>query len=318
MFFQKRINRRRSRISVTSSSTTDVGLPLHHAEASQTNLNLSLIETVVASLFLFCWLLLFAGGIVLDTTQYRCAISGGGTRSLAVEARPGDDEAKNICKQYESWVPVGYSSISGEKANAYRLVVAWFVVLLFFLPLNLAVVSAAAGALGAIGNKANLEADLTDAALQNSQIPTNPNLAHKQARDNSSPIMSGLLRGLFIYLFFISGLLLFDDKPFSSPGPGQYIRFAGFLSLISFLINYRPYLFSTISDWAFDRINAREVVPARANQQEIKEIALEEERAELNKEVPPVAVNGKKNIANGRGEQEKLQKPVTAALKEFR
>jgi hypothetical protein len=41
--------------------------------------------------------------------------------------------------------------------------------------------------------------------------------------------LSGLLRGLFIYLFFISGLLLFDDKPFSSPGPGQYIRLAGFI-----------------------------------------------------------------------------------------
>ena len=75
--------------------------------------------------------------------------------------------------------------------------------------------------------------------------------------------MSGLLRGLFVYLFFISGLMLFDDKPFSSPGPGQYIRLAGFVSLISFLVNYRPHLFATISDWAYERINTRKVVPQK-------------------------------------------------------
>ncbi len=110
-------------------------------------------------------------------------------------------------------------------------------------------ISATAGALGAFGNKAHLEPD---------ERPS-------ESQDNSSLLMSGLLRGLFVYLFFISGLLLFDDKPFSSPGPGQYIRLAGFVSLISFLVNYRPHLFASISDWAYERINTRKVVPEKSS-----------------------------------------------------
>ena len=236
----------------------------------------------------------------MDTTQFRCAISPAGARALATEARPDDEEAKNICKQHEAWVPLWSSSMSPETASAYKYVVAWLGLLLFFLPLNLAMVSSAAGALGALGNKANLEHDPTESELQGGQ--TGPNLNGDQAptksRDDSNPIMSGLLRGLFLYLFFISGLLLFDDKPFSSPGPGQYIRLAGFISLISFLVNYRPHLFATIFDWAFERINSRKLVPARARKEETKaEITVEETAAVDEKKTVPVltpkaAVNG--------------------------
>ncbi|HKY28412.1 MAG TPA: hypothetical protein VJM12_10790 [Pyrinomonadaceae bacterium] len=236
----------------------------------------------------------------MDTTQFRCAISPAGARALATEARPDDEEAKNICKQHEAWVPLWSSSMSPETASAYKYVVAWLGLLLFFLPLNLAMVSSAAGALGALGNKANLEHDPAESELQGGQ--TGPNLNGDQAptksRDDSNPIMSGLLRGLFLYLFFISGLLLFDDKPFSSPGPGQYIRLAGFISLISFLVNYRPHLFATIFDWAFERINSRKLVPARARKEETKaEITVEETAAVDEKKTVPVltpkaAVNG--------------------------
>ena len=99
---------------------------------------------------------------------------------------------------------------------------AWVGVLLFFLPLNLAVLAAAAGALGALGNKANLEDDPAepDPRIKREINENRP----RKSQDNSSPVMYGLLRRIFVYLFFVSGLLLFDDKPFSSPGPGQYIR----------------------------------------------------------------------------------------------
>jgi hypothetical protein len=203
---------------------------------------LSRIQAFLAAFFLFSWLYLFAGGITMDTTKFRCVISPDGVKQLASEASPGQT-VENKCKDNEVSIP----AVAANFAGTYRLVVSWLAILLFFLPLNLAMVSATAGALGAFGNKAHLE----------------PDDRPSESQDNSSPLMSGLLRGLFVYLFFISGLLLFDDKPFSSPGPGQYIRLAGFVSLISFLVNYRPHLFASISDWAYERINSRKVVPEK-------------------------------------------------------
>ena len=240
----------------------------------------------------------------MDTTQFRCSVSPGGAQMLATEARPGDNEAKNICKPYETWVPLWSSSLSSETANAYKLVVAWFGLLLFFLPMNLAMVSSAAGALGAIGNKANLEHDPIEANRRSAQTSLNGDQAHTNSRDDSSPIMSGLLRGLFVYLFFISGLLLFDDKPFSSPGPGQYIRLAGFISLISFLVNYRPHLFTTLSDWAFERINARKMLPAHARKEETRAEITVEETPESDEKKTAHLVTAKA-ATNGQGKESK-------------
>lgn len=300
----KKIRLSRSEASVTGSGTSNGNMPLNSAGANQNKAGLSPLQTMFAALLLLSWLSLFGGGITMDTTQYRCSLSRGGALALATEARPGDDEAKNVCKQYDAWVPLWSSSLSPETAKAYKFVVAWFGLLLFFLPLNLAMVSSAAGALGAIGNKANLDQDTTESSLRSAQTNLNGDQAPTNSRDDSSPIMSGLLRGLFVYLFFISGLLLFDDKPFSSPGPGQYIRLAGFISLISFLVNYRPHLFATLSDWAFERLNSRKMLPARARKEETKaEITVEETPESDEKKLTPVVKT--KVATNGHGEESK-------------
>jgi hypothetical protein len=294
-------------------------------------------ELVLAALFLVMWLVLFGGGITMDTGKFRCAISTGGASALAAEAQPGEAAAKDVCqkREYADWIPVGWSwlaeeqsstkqnpsgtteptpastvyagqtsnthrpkLVATEKANAYRLLVAWLGVLLFFLPLNLAMVSATAGALGALGNKANLEDDRPEPSVP-------PDQQLNRSTDISNPIMSGLLRGLFVYLFFISGLLLFDDKPFSSPGPGQYIRLAGFISLISFLINYRPHLFTTISDWAFERINSRKVIPKKQPEENQTQIEATEETTKKKTFTVKTATNG---------EGEALPKDVDVSL----
>ena len=250
--------------------------PFNGATRTQSQNGLSRVQAILAVFFLLSWLFLFAGGITMDTTKFRCVISPGGATQLAAEGKVGQQvKAEEVCKDQVVWVPAWPAPL----ANTYTLAISWLGILLFFLPLNLAMISSAAGALGAIGNKANLEDDQT--------LP--------QSRDESSPLMSGLLRGLFVYLFFISGLLLFDDKPFSSPGPGQYIRLAGFISLISFLVNYRPHLFATISDWAYERINSRKAIPAaeRSNDEiTLKKTTKVDEKTEI---TFPVA----EGIANG-------------------
>lgn len=118
----------------------------------------------------------------------------------------------------------------------------WIVVLFAFLPLNLVWLCAVSSLLGAFGNRANLTNDR----------------AGRKLRDNNNPYVAAIIRGFFAYLFLISGLLLLDDQPFTNPAAAQYVRLAGFLSLLSFVISYQPRFFNTLIVWAFHRIEARE------------------------------------------------------------
>jgi hypothetical protein len=264
---------RRSHTIVQSSDSSSKSQEKTHL--NKPKLGLTWPQRLGATVLLVAWLSLFAGGITMDTAKYRCAISKEGASRLAEEARPGAEA--DVCKdEYETWQPVGAEGIpnAGLK-DTYRLAVAWVTVLLFFLPLNLAMVAAIAGALGAVGNEANLDADSVESKRKDGKSEPDPSAETRtQSHDYSSPIMSGLLRGIFVYLFFISGMLLFDDKPFSTPGPGQYIRLAGFISLISFLVNYRPDLFNTILDWALARLLSRqEQAPQRQERVEVGVVA---------------------------------------------
>jgi len=259
-----------------------VAKPFNGTAPTKRKQGLSRVQAALAMFFLCSWFFLFAGGITLDTTKFRCVISPNGAMKLAAEGSPGQS-AGNICNEQVVWVPAWPVKF----AYAYMLGVSWVAILLFFLPLNLAMVSSAAGTLGALGNKANLEDDRTPA----------------KSRDDSSPLMSGVLRGLFVYLFFISGLLLFDDKPFSTPGPGQYIRLAGFISLVSFLVNYRPNLFASISDWAYERINSRRVLPVAEGS--THEITVKKTKTHIK---TPLA----ESAANGNGEKSASSPSVNA------
>jgi hypothetical protein len=229
--------------------------PRATAKAKSSLVQLNNYERFFAALVLGSWLFLFAGGILVDTKPYRCVISPSGAQVLADEGSTSGPRGVEVCTPAQQqgaglWVP----SQPQSWRQAYVLAISWLAVILFFLPLNLALVCATAGTLGAFGGKANLQDDAT---------PHN-------SRDESNPYVSGLLRGFFVYLFMISGLLLFDDKPFSNPGPGQYIRFAGFLSLFSFVVNYQPYLFTTLIDGAFQRISARRGGAATTDDDNVK------------------------------------------------
>jgi hypothetical protein len=100
----------------------------------------------------------------------------------------------------------------------------------------------AASVLGALGEQANL-----------SRLPLN-----RRGQLPSNPYVSATLRGFFVYLFLLSGLLLLDDAPFTTPTQGQYVRLSGFLSLFSFVVSYQPRLFNVLIVWAFHRIQVKE------------------------------------------------------------
>jgi hypothetical protein len=184
---------------------------------------------VLASLTLLIWLNLFAGGIFIDTKPSRCVISSDGVAALARQGNGNSAGEANPC-------PV--TDTQGQKIDRPPLAVAWVVAVVFFLPLNLALLCATAGVLGTFGNLANLYHDQMTLTSQ----------------DNTNPYISGLLRGFFVYLFVISGMLVLDEAPFSNSSPAQYYRLAGFLSLLSFIVNYQPQIFSKLVDMAQNRI----------------------------------------------------------------
>jgi hypothetical protein len=174
-------------------------------------------------LFVFVgWMLLFGAGILVDSAPYRVAISPTGAAALTPQATP-------------------LGPVPAAATDAQSLIRAWAIVLFCFLPLNLAWLCVAASTLGAFGSLANLGDD---------GVPS-------RSRDTSNPYTSAILRGFFVYLFMMSGLMLLDDAPFSDAGPGQYIRLAGFLSLFSFVVSYQPKLFGSLIVSAFQRIQVR-------------------------------------------------------------
>jgi hypothetical protein len=187
-------------------------------------------ECLVAVVVFTFWLVAFVGGITVDTRPFRCAISPDGVKAL--EASSGDGQGSQAANRTEC----------NQARTAKDLLLSTVVILLWFTPVNLALVSASAGALGTFGNLANISDD------------------HKSrhARENSNPYISAMLRGFFVYLLMISGLLLLDLNPFANPTPGQYIRLAGLLSILSFVVNYQPRLFSTLTVLALRRIEERE------------------------------------------------------------
>ena len=67
----------------------------------------------------------------------------------------------------------------------------------------------------------------------------------ESGQDTTSPRNSALLRGFMVYLALIAGVLMFGDDP-AAPTQKQYVRLAGFMSLVAFVINYRPSLFGKL------------------------------------------------------------------------
>lgn len=204
---------------------------MEQASPKSASRKLGIVECFIALFILGVWLNLFASGILINSEYYRCVINPAGVQALQNQSNSNSNE-KEICDKYE---------IQPEERTKLWLS-AWFLVILLFLPLNLALICVSAGVLGTFGSIANLHDDQP----------------RTDAPDYTNPYISGLLRGFFVYLFFISGVLLFDDDPFSNPAPSNYIRLAGFLSLFSFVVNYQPRTFSMLIDMAHNRIHKKD------------------------------------------------------------
>jgi hypothetical protein len=231
------------------------------------------------------WVSLFAVGILVDSKPYRQVISPEGASALQSadpSSEPGNVGAWHIQKDsvllrlddslspssdtvrmssapsvplddrrpdsitaflVENTKPSTDSTlwatlVTRPKAPTDSSFVAFLVVLFCFTPTNLALVCCFAGVLGAMGRRVVLAAE-----------------RDRGPHDHTFPFLSAVLRGFFVYLAVISGILVLLENPIlGTASPGQYIRFAGLLSLTSFFVNYDPTMFVSLLNRVRDQM----------------------------------------------------------------
>ena len=105
--------------------------------------------------------------------------------------------------------------------------VAGLVVLSTYTLINVAMLSIIASILGSIGAMARLGPERTHPPAEGSEL--------------SSPRSAAVLRGFLVYLTLISGLIIFADTP-AEPTQSQYVKLAGILSVVAFMVSYKPIL----------------------------------------------------------------------------
>jgi hypothetical protein len=99
---------------------------------------------------------------------------------------------------------------------------------------NVCILCLLASLLGMVGAKAQLGPDSEERAKE----------------DRSSPGISALLRGFFVYLALIAGVMVLSETP-TEPSQNQYVKLAGLMSLVGFVVNYHPALFGRLIAKAF-------------------------------------------------------------------
>jgi hypothetical protein len=84
-------------------------------------------------------------------------------------------------------------------------------------------------------------------------------LLNKETDKKYYPIFSGIMRGFVVYLLLLAGVYAATSDPFTTTTPEQYVRMAGTVSLLSFLVNYEPNLFQSLINLANKRTNEEEL-----------------------------------------------------------
>lgn len=105
------------------------------------------------------------------------------------------------------------------------------VVLLTYTISNVAILCCMAGVIGAATRR------ITAKATEQRKFDEKPVF---------SAIFTGVTRGFSVYLLLLAGVYAATPDPFSAPTPEQYVRMAGTISLMAFIVNYEPDLFQTI------------------------------------------------------------------------
>lgn len=164
-------------------------------------MNENTLYSCVAVLALLLWIVLFSAGLLIDSGPYRARILQG------------------------HFSPLDFSAA-----------------ILFYTPSNVALLSVVSGFLGGCASKLSELGDLADKVEQARRKDDQPavrNLERRMKYLTESPATS-MLRGFLVYIGVISGILLLISDPFKNPSAEQFIRTAGLISAIAFVMGYDP------------------------------------------------------------------------------
>lgn len=168
-----------------------------------------------ASIALFLWIVLFSSGLLVDSTFFRNHVNVDGQLSLG------------------------------------NLTLAALV----YTPTNIAFLSVLCGFIGGCTSKIFDSGDLPEQlqkAIEAQEVELIRSLKRRLSYLTESPLLS-MLRGFITYIAAIAGILLVIGDPFANPTALQYIRTAGIISLITFVMGYDPTRFeeliTKLSQW---------------------------------------------------------------------
>jgi hypothetical protein len=118
----------------------------------------------------------------------------------------------------------GFAALSGDFLTLLGL---GFAAAATYTLTNVGILCILSGLLGALGAKAILGPE------------ANP------YKDMTSPRSSAVLRSFLVYLALLSGILIFGSNPIDVT-QARYVKTAGIVSVIGFIVSYRPSLFGSI------------------------------------------------------------------------
>lgn len=161
---------------------------------------------------LVSWMLLFAVGILIDSSPFRTALG-----PPQPQITPGN--------------------LMGAS--------------LLYTPINVALLTIFAGLLGGCTSLLSIDARDVQDRLRRAHEAGHQQVVNRLEKRlkylTESPLVS-MFRGFLVYLGIVSGILLAISDPFETPSPGEYIRLAGLFSVIAFVMGYDPTRFEDLID----------------------------------------------------------------------
>jgi hypothetical protein len=180
---------------------------------------------------LMAWLLFFSAGLLIETSEYRAVLA---PKATAQQAAIRSTMAADTASTSAATATVGKAKTPPSAAFSFLMS------MLCFTPINLAFLSLVAGLAGGYASNIAIE------TMPDDELAS---LRHDQPRRHlflQEPPISAAVRGFIVYLCVIAGLYLVTEDPFRDPTASQYVRLAGSLSALAFLVGYDP---SRLEDW---------------------------------------------------------------------
>jgi membrane protein YqaA with SNARE-associated domain len=186
---------------------------------------------------IWLWVGIFAAGVLVDSEPYRKPFQ---SEDKAAATPPNAVAPAQHVLVAESLPPVSAGPLiptSTATLKSYpRDLTTFGKAALFFTPLNAAVLALLAALVGGCASwLAHKDDKVPESASPDDKLRLERRLQF--LRENPSTAM---LRGFAVYLAVIAGVYITGGDPFADTSASQYMRFAGTISLLAYLVGYDP------------------------------------------------------------------------------